>query len=85
MSVIAAGTAVPKTSHLRKRETEHTLNSLSCGGFATADYFDTTRNIGNLRNDDGVFVPRGTCGRVGLVKESIIEQDICLPFSRSLW
>jgi hypothetical protein len=62
--VLASGTAVPKTSHLRKRDTERHLNSISCGTFSSADNLDSYDNIDWLNDQDhAVYVAGRTCLR----------------------
>jgi hypothetical protein len=69
---MAAATAVPKTSHLRRQEDDRgrSIDGINCGTFATASSFDTNVNVSNLEDDGAetaVFVAAGSCGRVGCV------------------
>jgi hypothetical protein len=65
LSTLAAGTAVPKVSHLRKRyDTVHNLASISCGGFSSADTVDTSKNVGNLNTGSEASVAANSCIRV---------------------
>jgi hypothetical protein len=71
LSTLAVGTAVPKTSHLRKRyDTVHNLASISCGGFSSADTVDTSKNVGNLNTGSEASVAAHSCIRVGCYNTS---------------
>ncbi|KAK5163345.1 uncharacterized protein LTR77_010718 [Saxophila tyrrhenica] len=79
---LAAAIAVPPSSHsspdpralakriLQKRYNTHTLTSISCGGYSTADTVDTGKNINNLNNGDEKTVAAGTCNRIGCYNTS---------------
>jgi hypothetical protein len=70
LSTLASGTAVPSTSYLRKRYTEHTLAGISCGGFSSADTVDTSKNIKNLDTGEEAFVAAHSCIRNGCYNTS---------------
>jgi hypothetical protein len=70
LSTLASGTAVPSTSYLRKRYTEHTLAGISCGGFSSADTVDTSKNIRNLDTGEEAFVAAHSCIRNGCYNTS---------------
>ncbi|KAK3710743.1 hypothetical protein LTR37_010162 [Vermiconidia calcicola] len=78
-SALAAASAVPRTSpnanalaarRLQKRYNEHSLTSISCGLYSSADTVDTSHNIDNLNNGNEKPIAAGTCNRIGCFNTS---------------